>query len=102
MAATLLRKYVADKETMLRLLFSKQATYKQHYLLAYGFPQFTVESTEPIDTIAVVFFKTGLHKLQELRLLCVVYCEKGKKSSYIQGEKKPNTTNILIYFHNSR
>lgn len=72
---------------MLLLLFSKKGTYKQYSLLAYGFPQFAVESTEPIDAIAVVFFKTGLHKLQELWLLCVVYCERGK-SYVIFREKK--------------
>ena len=44
-------------------------------LLAYGLPQFTVEGAEPVDTIAVVFLKAALHQLQELWLLCVVYCE---------------------------
>lgn len=42
---------------------------------ADGFPQLTVESAESINTIAVVLFQTGLHKLQEPRLLCVLYCQ---------------------------
>lgn len=57
-------------------------------LLAYGFPQLAVESTEPIDTIAVVFFKTSLHKLHELWLLSVICCEREKKVTLYLGKRK--------------
>lgn len=59
-----------------------------------------MESAESINTIAVVLFQTGLHKLQEPRLLCVLYCQRGK-SRVIFGKKKKNQI-IQKYFHNSR
>lgn len=48
--------------------------------LAYGFPQFAVESTEPVYAITVVFLQTGLHELQEPWLLGIVCCEHRKKT----------------------
>lgn len=54
---------------------SEEEYNRQHSLLAYGLPQLTVEGAEPIDTIAVVLLKAGLHQLQELWLLWIIYCE---------------------------
>lgn len=63
---------------------------KQRSLLAYGLPQFAVEGAEPIDTIAVVLLKAGLHQLQELWLLCVVYCETEQSHVMLRTEHHLN------------
>lgn len=60
---------------------------KLYSLLAYGFPQFAVEGAESVDAVAVVLFQAGLHKLQELWLLCVVCQERGKRHVTVREKK---------------
>lgn len=71
------------------------------YLPAYGFLEFIMKSTEAINTITVVFFKTGLHKLQSNRFLCGVYWERRWGGGKVTSEEMKlfENSNRVIFNH---